>query len=197
MKAIHLFEDKVFTVSNFLTLSRIVIVPFVVYFMYLESITGNSNYRLHQLLFFIAIVISDFFDGFLARAFNQVSRLGQFLDPVADKVCLFCIGGSLVYYKGFPLWMLMISICRELFIIICAIFLFYRKDIEVKPNIPGKISVVCMALSAIIFLLSIDYIIYPPVDVKELSILLILVFYIYGSILYVKTYSVYYNKKAV
>ncbi len=197
MKVRHLLEDKIFTLSNFLTLSRIMVVPFVTYFMYLENLTGNSTYRWYQFIFFMIIVVSDFFDGFLARAFNQVSRLGQFLDPIADKVCLFCIGSSLVYYKGFPLWMLVISICRELFIVISAIFLFYRKDVEVKPNLPGKISVGCMALSAIIYLLSIDYIIYPPAGVKELSILLILVFYIYGSILYVKTYSVYYNKKAV
>jgi len=139
--------------------------------------------------------MSDFFDGFLARAFNQVSKLGQFLDPVADKICLLCIGGSLVYFKDFPLWMLVIGLCRELFFVISALFLFYRRDVEVKPNMLGKISVACMALSAIIYLLSIDYMIFPPAGVKEISILLILIFYISGSVLYVKTYSVYYLKK--
>jgi len=195
MKIRYLFREKVFTVSNFLTLSRIIAVPFVTYFMYIENVTGNSMYRKYQFAFFLVIVMSDFFDGFLARAFNQVSKLGQFLDPVADKICLLCIGGSLVYFKDFPLWMLVIGLCRELFFVISALFLFYRRDVEVKPNMLGKISVACMALSAIIYLLSIDYMIFPPAGVKEISILLILIFYISGSVLYVKTYSVYYLKK--
>ena len=197
MKIRYLFREKVFTVSNFLTVSRVIAVPFVTYYMYIESITGNPVYRYYQFAFFLVIVVSDFFDGFLARAFDQISRLGQFLDPIADKICLLCIGGSLVYYKDFPLWMLVIGLCRELFFVIVALFLFYRRDVEVKPNMLGKVSVACMALSAIIYLLSLDYMIFPPVGLKELSVILILVFYISGSILYVKTYSVYYIKKVL
>jgi len=196
MKIRYLFTEKVFTVSNFLTILRVIVVPFVTYFMYLENVTGDPMYRYHQFVFFMVIVISDFFDGYLARTFNQVSKLGQYLDPVADKICLLCIGGSLVYYKGFPLWMLLIGLCREIFFVFSALFLFYKRDVEVKPNMPGKISVACMALSAIIYLLSIDHLIFPYAGVKELSIFFILVFYISGSILYVKTYSVYYTKKA-
>ncbi|HNX23393.1 MAG TPA: CDP-alcohol phosphatidyltransferase family protein [Spirochaetota bacterium] len=197
MKIRYLFREKVFTVSNFLTFSRIIVVPIVTYYMYMENVTGNSMYRIHQFIFFLIIVMSDFFDGFLARAFDQVSQLGQFLDPVADKICLLCIGGSLVYYKDFPLWMLIIGLCRELFFVVSALFLFYRRDVEVKPNMLGKTSVACMAFSAIIYLLSFDYMIFPHAGVKELSILLILVFYISGSILYVKTYSVHYFKKVI
>jgi CDP-diacylglycerol--glycerol-3-phosphate 3-phosphatidyltransferase len=195
MKTKYLFQEKIFTISNFLSILRILIAPVVVYFIYLEHITGDSTYRCHQLIFFLIITISDFLDGFLARTFNQISKFGQFLDPIADKICLLCIGGSLVIYKGFPLWMLIIGLCREFFFVISALFLFYRRDIEVKPNMLGKISVFCMAFSAIVYLLSLDYIIFQNMSIKELSILLILIFYISGSILHVKTYSVYYNKK--
>ena len=196
MKIRHLFRDKVFTVSNFLTLTRVLTIPFITYFMYIENVTGNSLYRCHQFIFFLIIVLSDFFDGFFARTFDQVSRLGQLLDPIADKICLICVGSSLVYYKGFPLWMLIVGLCREIFIVIIAIFLFYRMDVEVKPNMLGKISVACMALSAVIYLLSFDFIIFPHVSLKELSVFFILAFYISGTILYVKDYSVYYSRKA-
>ncbi|MCL2155908.1 MAG: CDP-alcohol phosphatidyltransferase family protein [Leptospirales bacterium] len=195
MKAKYLFEEKIFTISNFLSVLRILVVPFVVYFIYLEDITGDLTYRSHQLILFLIIIISDFFDGFFARAFNQISQLGQFLDPVADKICLLGIGGSLVIYKGFPLWMLIIGLCREFFFVLSAFLLFYRRDIEVKPNMLGKISVLCMAFSAIVYLLSLDYIVFQNMSIKELSVLLILIFYITGSILNVKRYSVYYNKK--
>ena len=195
MKIKYLFRENIFTISNLLSIIRILIVPFVVYFIYLEEITGDSAYRYHQLIFFIIIMLSDFFDGFLARSFNQVSRFGQFLDPIADKICLVAIGGSLVIYKGFPLWMLIIGLCREFFFVISALLLFYKRDIEVRPNMLGKISVFCMASSAIVYLLSLDYIVFQNISIKELSVFLILIFYISGSILHVKRYSVYYNKK--
>ncbi|MCL1864470.1 MAG: CDP-alcohol phosphatidyltransferase family protein [Spirochaetes bacterium] len=195
MKIRYFFQENIFTISNFLTILRILIIPFLAYFMYLEHVTEDSTYRYHQFIFFIIIILSDAFDGFLARAFNQITKLGQYLDPIADKICLLCIGFYLVSYKGFPLWMLLISLFRELFFIITALLLFYRRDIEVKPNILGKISVACMALSAIIYILSLDYMIFPGMSIKEFSILLILIFYISGSIFDVKKYSVYYNKK--
>ena len=195
MKAKYFFQENIFTISNFITILRIFILPFVVYFMYLEYNTGDSAYRYHQLIFLLVIMLSDFFDGFLARTFNQVSKFGQFLDPVADKICILCMGFYLVNYKDFPLWMLVISLCRELFFIITATFLFYRRDVVVKSNILGKISVLFMALSAIVYLFSLDYMVFPNMSIKEFSVLLILIFYISGSILDVKTYSVYYNKK--
>jgi len=195
MRTKNLFQKNMFTISNFLSILRILIVPVVVYFIYLEHITENTIYRYHQLILFIIIIISDFLDGYLARTFNQVSKFGKFLDPIADKICLIGIGGSLVIYKGFPLWMLIIGLCRELFFVITALLLFYRRDIEVKPNILGKISVCCMAFSAIVYLLSIDYIIFQNIGIKEFSVFLILIFYISGSIVNVKRYSIYYNKE--
>ena len=194
MKIKYFFEEKIFTISNILTILRILIVPVVAYFMYLEHVTGDSTYRYHQFMFFLIIIISDFFDGFLARELNQASQLGQFLDPIADKICLICIGSFLVCYKGFPLWMLMISLFREFVFIISSLLLFYKRDVVVKPNILGKISVLCMAFSAIVYLLSLDYIVFSNISIKEFSVLLILIFYISGSILHVKTYSVYYKK---
>lgn len=196
MKIRYLFRDRVFTISNFLTIARVLAIPFVTYFMYIENVTGNSLYKFHQFIFFLVIILSDFLDGFFARAFNQVSRLGQLLDPIADKICLICVGSALVYYKGFPLWMLVIGLCREIFFIFSALLLFYRMDVEVKPNMLGKISVACMAFSACIYLLSFDFMIFPHLGLKELSVFFILAFYISGTILYVKTYSVYYFGKS-
>lgn len=67
---------------NFLTLSRIAIVPFVIYFIYLD--TWGS--RTLACVFFILASITDYFDGFLARKYQIVSSIGKFIDPVADKV---------------------------------------------------------------------------------------------------------------
>lgn len=191
MKIRELFSGKVYTVSNLLTLVRVIAVPVIVYYMYLERITGNRDYMYCQVLYFGIVIISDFFDGFLARAFNQVSKLGQFLDPVADKICLVIIGSSLVYYKGFPLSVLMVVLLRELVVVLGAVFLFARRDVEVKPSMMGKIGVACMALSALLYLVAFDYTLFNIVSVKLISVSLILIFYIPGSVLYVKNYSSY------
>lgn len=193
MKIRDLFRDNVLTVSNLLTLSRIIALPFIIYYMNLENKTGDTGFVLYQLAFFIIVVISDFFDGLLARSFNQVSKLGQFLDPVADKICLTILGTSLVYYKCFPLWIFSVIIAREIFVVVSALLLFYRKDVEVKPNLLGKTGVGFMALTAVLYIISIDYSFCGLIDARELSAFLTLIFYITGSILYVKTYSVYYT----
>lgn len=191
MKIRDLFKENIFTVSNFLTILRIAALPFIVYNMNLESITGDSRYSLYALLFFIIVIFSDFFDGLLARSFSQESKLGQFLDPVADKICLIIVGSSLIFYKGLPLWIFTVIIAREIFVVVSAVLLFYKKDVEVKPNIFGKLGVAFMSLTAVLYFISCSYRLLDLLEVKELSAYLTLIFYITGSFLYVKKYSVY------
>jgi len=191
MKIRDLFKDNFITVSNFLTILRIAVLPFIVYYMNLENISGDSRYAFYVLCFFIIVIISDFFDGLLARSFNQVSKLGQFLDPVADKICLTTVGISLIFYKRLPLWIFAVIIAREIFVVVSAVLLFYRKDVEVKPNIFGKLGVAFMSLTAVLYFISCNYRFFGVLGAKELSAYLTLIFYITGSVLYVKTYSVY------
>ncbi len=191
MKIRELFSGKVYTVPNFLTLLRVIAVPVIIYYMHLEGVTGRREYICYQVFYFSIVIISDFFDGFIARTFNQMSRFGQFLDPLADKFCLIMLGSSLVYYKGFPLWVLIIVLLREIVVVLGAVFLFARRDVEVKPSMMGKIGVACMALSALLYLVSYDYSLFNIISVKLISVSLILIFYIPGSVLYVKNYSAY------
>ena len=67
---------------NLLTLSRIAIIPLVVGLFFIDGATA----RWVTLGFFALAGITDFFDGYLARTRGQISRLGRFLDPVADKL---------------------------------------------------------------------------------------------------------------
>lgn len=191
MKVRELFNGKVYTVSNLFTLLRIIAVPVIIYYMHLEKTTGNRGYMYYQVFYFGVIIVPDFFDGFIARNFNQASRLGQFLDPVADKICLISIGSSLVYYKGFPFCVLVVVLLREFVVVLGAVLLFARRDVEVQPGILGKLGVACMALSALLYMASIDYMFFNIVSLKLIVVSLILIFYIPGSVLYVKNYSAY------
>ena len=70
------------TLPNLLTLSRIFAVPILVFLLWRP---GGFDYAITFVLYCL-VGITDYFDGYLARAQGTVSRLGQFLDPIADKI---------------------------------------------------------------------------------------------------------------
>jgi len=70
------------TVPNLLTLSRILAVPILVFLLWRPT---PIDYAVTFVLYCI-VGITDYFDGYLARSQGQISRLGQFLDPIADKI---------------------------------------------------------------------------------------------------------------
>src|ERR1700739_4725571 len=76
-----------FPLPNILTYGRIVAVPIVVGCMFYQNILhGGLWLRWVALAVFVAAAISDFLDGYLARAWSQQSSLGRMLDPIADKL---------------------------------------------------------------------------------------------------------------
>ena len=70
------------SVPNLLTLSRILAVPILVFLLWRPA---PIDYAITFILYCI-VGITDYFDGYLARAQGRISRLGQFLDPIADKI---------------------------------------------------------------------------------------------------------------
>jgi len=89
----YILDIMVFNIPNILTVSRIVAIPVVIGFLYLGGESGNW-------LAFTAYTyacITDFFDGYLARAWHQQSAFGRFLDPIADKLL---VAGILLMLVG-------------------------------------------------------------------------------------------------
>jgi len=187
MKPKDLLKDKIFTISNFLSISRILIVPFIVWLMYLEKKTGDFSYRYYQFGGFCLIIFSDFFDGILARLLNQETNLGQYLDPLADKISSLLLGFFLCVFKGFPVWFYVIFVLREIIFITASIVMYTKKDVHVKPNIFGKLCAVSIAISAVVYILSIDTV-FLGITLKDFSVYLIFLFFIIGGALYIKTY---------
>src|SRR5215217_3950250 len=70
------------SLPNLLTLSRILAVPILVFLLWRPQ---PIDYAITFVLYCL-VGITDYFDGYLARAQGQISRLGQFLDPIADKI---------------------------------------------------------------------------------------------------------------
>ncbi len=68
--------------ANKLTIFRILLVPFFVYFIYQPTLTS----RYIAFAIFTVASITDFLDGYIARHYHQITNLGKLLDPVADKI---------------------------------------------------------------------------------------------------------------
>ena len=110
------------TVPNILTLSRIGLIPVFMVLFYLQPnyLEGEPLPWINNSLvaIFILISLTDFFDGLLARQLNQISKLGTFLDPVADKlmVCVSLILLTDYYATWFVTLPSVIIICREILV---------------------------------------------------------------------------------
>ena len=103
------------TLPNFLTMSRVVVIPVFVALFFLETSTGQW---IACGLFALA-AITDFFDGYLARARGQMSAFGTFLDPVADKLL---VASALLMMVGFDqisglvIIPAVVILCREILV---------------------------------------------------------------------------------
>lgn len=76
---------------NWLTLSRILVIPIIVVLVLMDNLTAQW----FALSLYIVAALTDFFDGYLARKMNAVSSLGRMLDPIADKLI---VGALLVVF---------------------------------------------------------------------------------------------------
>lgn len=96
---------------------------------------------LPAMLLFVLAGLTDVLDGRLARRYSCVSNLGKILDPVADKLMqamvLICLGSKAII----PLWFLVISILKELFLLCGGAMILRRDNRVVVSGWPGKLAV--------------------------------------------------------
>ena len=96
---------------NKLTVLRVIMIPFFVLFMLTDL--GGAAGKYITLVIFVAASLTDMLDGKIARKYNQVTDLGKFLDPLADKVLVIAAMAVFCEWGRFPAWALMIVLFRE------------------------------------------------------------------------------------
>lgn len=139
---ISLFSDNAFTLPNLLSLLRIILViPFSYFFM-------NNNYAVAAAIM-AASGISDFLDGFIARKFDMVSRLGKCLDPIADKITLFAVGICIVFIFPSLLPIVFILILKDVLMVLGACYLLKNGIAPPSAKWYGKIATVAFYLASI------------------------------------------------
>ena len=93
---------------NKLTLFRVILIPFFVFFLLAPYFEGYGNYV--AVVIFIVASITDFLDGKIARKYNLVTNLGKFMDPLADKLLVCSEMICLVDLKLIHVWVVLIII---------------------------------------------------------------------------------------
>lgn len=139
------------TLANRITLARLFLIPvFVTLAIYYgESVQERDAeplLRYSAILAFLIAAVSDGLDGYVARRYDQRTRLGAILDPIADKGLL--VSALLVLTFGhwevrFPLWFLILVLARDVSIILgCMLIQFINGKLDVKPSWLGKTATV-------------------------------------------------------
>ncbi len=99
---------------NQLTMLRIILIPFFVFFLLTNFADPYSDWI--ALAIFIVASLTDLLDGKIARKYNLVTNFGKFMDPLADKLLVCSALICLVDIKRIPCWIVLIIIAREFII---------------------------------------------------------------------------------
>jgi cardiolipin synthase len=131
------------TIPNLLTLVRIVMTPFIL-------IELSKGRYLAGGWMFGAAAFTDILDGGLARLLGSQSKVGQYFDPIADKILLSCIYIGLTMAKAVPLWIVLLIFARDLWILgLSAIALKFTGYRDLQPSIWGKASTFFQIMAAV------------------------------------------------
>jgi cardiolipin synthase len=120
------------TIPNLITLFRILLTPLFIIFLI------QRNYH-RALVVFLLAGVSDAADGLIARTWQQKSRLGSYLDPMADKILMAASFATLSIYRQIPPWLTVVVISRDVALAL-GVLIFRLADIPlvVRPSPAGK-----------------------------------------------------------
>ncbi len=141
---------RIWTIPNILSLLRLALIPLFVWLSLEERFTA-------AFFLFVGAALTDALDGWVARRFDQRSRLGAYLDPGADKTMMVTTYvvytiPSIAAYR-LPFWLTFTVFLRDITIVIFAYLLYTRIHVKrFPPNVAGKVSttVQIVALAATI-----------------------------------------------
>lgn len=122
------------SLANWVSMLRIGFIPLVLYFLL-------ADFFLMAAVFICVSAFSDILDGYLARRFHQVTKLGILLDPIADKLMMMVVAAFFVTLRELPVWYVLILFYKD-FSLLTGMFalLFYQKEAIVSSQAVGKLS---------------------------------------------------------
>jgi len=155
---------KIMTLANKITLFRILLIPAIVIFLIEDRLTLAT-----ALLVFS--ILTDLLDGLAARWLKEQTRLGAFLDPLADKLLLISIFLALTYLGRLEVWVFVVVFSRDLLIVIgWAVIYILTGSNQIRPRMLGKVTTALQMVAATLLITP------APPALKNACILIAVVF---------------------
>jgi cardiolipin synthase len=136
-------------IPNILSIIRLALVPAFVVVFFSES----PNAQLYAGLIFILASLTDALDGFIARRFNMVTRLGRILDPLADKLMTVSALLCVTVAGLIPAWIVVVFAVKEALMGIGALIMYKRVDDVLPSNTLGKMATLAFIVSCVALML--------------------------------------------
>ncbi len=130
-------SSRIFTIPNILSFIRLLLVP-VFLVLILRGDDGLA------LLVLVVSSVTDYLDGVLARVLGQVSRLGQLLDPAADRLFIFSALIGLAVRGVIPWWLLAVIASRDVMLLVLGIILANHGYGPLPVHHLGKVATFCL-----------------------------------------------------
>jgi cardiolipin synthase len=127
----------VLTVPNVLSFLRLALVPVFLWLII-------DGYDAWALLVLAASSLTDFLDGWIARRFNQITRLGQLLDPAADRLYIFAALIGLAWRDLVPWWIVAVIVGRDVFLLVLGVVLANHGFGPLPVHLLGKVATFCL-----------------------------------------------------
>ncbi len=105
-------SDRVLTVPNVLSFVRLLALPWI-----LIDLTAEPPRLLRAFVVLVVFAATDWFDGYLARRLDQVSKLGKLLDPISDRLLIIVVGLGMVLSGLVPLWAVLVLLARDVVVL--------------------------------------------------------------------------------
>jgi len=139
------------SLADKVSIIRILLIPFFVYFLIVNKRFGLDYSRYIALGIFVVAVLTDFFDGLVARIKKEKSEIGKIIDPLADKMLLITAFISLYFLKfNLPWWVVLVVISRDIIILVGVVILnFLKIEIIFLPSVWGKLTTFFQMLTVI------------------------------------------------
>lgn len=137
---------------NKLTLFRVILIPFFVFFLLAPYFEGYGNYI--AVAIFIVASVTDFLDGKIARKYHLVTNFGKFMDPLADKLLVSSALICLVALNKIPAWIVIVIIARE-FIISGFRLVAADNGVVIAASYWGKFKTAFQMVTVIVLILNI------------------------------------------
>ena len=130
-------QDRILTAPNVLSGLRLATVPVFVWLF----VTGHETAAVGL---YAAAAWTDFFDGYIARRTASVSRLGQLLDPLADRVFIVALAVALVARDDLALWLALVIVGRDVLVLALWPVLERLGMRRIQVNFTGKTATACL-----------------------------------------------------